>query len=180
MLKAVVNYFIKRKAKEDDRSPSKLHGNLIMKVAVVSVFAEGANYALVSKYVSELRNRGMKTVDHYLFFPKKKALEQFNPATHQLPFTNNDFSWLGKFKSDALKQGVQKEYDLVIDLSRGAFFACDVVIAKLHSQWKAGEHNLERAHLLDFMIDLKGDPDMQKLIHHLDHYISNFNKLNAA
>jgi hypothetical protein len=180
VIKPIVNFLIQRKAREDNRLPSIVHGDLIMHVAVVASALDPTAFGQAKAYVKELRGRGLRTVDFYIHFPNKKALEGFQANRNEFPFIKRDFNWLGKYRGETLKQSVGKEYDVLIDLTRGRSFAADVFIAKTKARWKAGEMDEDRAHLLDFMIDVKHDPDLRKLIHHLDHYLTNFNKSNAA
>ncbi len=180
MIKPIVDFLIRRKARDDKRLPSIVHGDLIMHVAVVASAANEQDFRYVQTYVKELRGRGLRSVDFYISFPNKKNLEAFEPARHDFPFTRKDFNLLGKYRGEVLKQSVGKEYDVLIDLTRGRSFAADVLIAKTQARWKAGAMDESRSHLLDFMIDMKADQDVRKLIHHLDHYLTNFNKSNAA
>ena len=180
MIRPIVQFLIKRKAREDARIPSKVQGNLIMRVAVVAIGDDLEQFAHVTSYVKELRNRGLKTVDLYPFFHNKKRFEAFQGGLKDFPFTRKDFNLMGKFKSDMLRHSVGVSYDVLIDLTRGKAFPCDVLISKIEARWKAGEYDADREHLLDLMLDVKQNPDIRQLIHHLDHYLKNFNKSNAA
>lgn len=151
-----------------------------MHAAVVAIYQDNENFSHIKSYVKELKHRGLKTVDLYIFFPSKKQLESYHPAKHEYPFRSGDFNWIGKYKGDALKQSVAKNYDVLIDLSRGGEFACDVFIAKSKATWKVGEFDNNRVFLLDFMIDVKQESDIRNLTHHINEYLLNFNKSNAA
>jgi len=180
MIKPLARYFMKRAIKDSDRSPSLVQGAHIRDVAIVAVYQPGESFSHINTYVKEWRKRGMRSVDLFLYFTNKKSLDAYQGFPKDIPFMRKDFNFAGKAVSDELVSGLKKEYDVLIDLSRGAAFPCDVVISKINAKWKAGEQHDDRSYLLDLMIDLKGDPDVRKLIHHMDHYLVNLNTSNAA
>ncbi|MEQ9187588.1 MAG: hypothetical protein RLP15_07620 [Cryomorphaceae bacterium] len=180
MFRPLVSYLMKRSLKELERQPSLVHGAHIRDVAIVAIYKHGESLMHVQQYLNEWRKRGMRSVDLYLYFPSKKQRSEFQASEKDIAFTSSDFSIAGKAKADHLVASLKKEYDVLIDLSRGNAFACDVVIAKIKAKWKVGESEERRTYLLDLMIDVKQDPDMRKLMHHMDHYINNLNTSNAA
>ena len=180
MFRPLVKYLMKRSLKELDRQPSLVSGEHIRDVALVVAFRSDETFAHAQQYVKEWRKRGMRSVDLYVFFPGKKQQESYSPNPQDIPFSRKDFNLAGKATSPDLVKALRTEYDVLIDLSRGRFFACDVVIAKIKAKWKVGENDDNRAFLLDLMIDIKQDPDVRKLMHHMDHYINHLNTSNAA
>lgn len=171
---------IKRKMQRDNRSPSVVHGDQIMHVAVLGVFTNELHFQQMAGYVKMLRKRGLTTADFYIFFKKKNQMLSLEASKQDFAFRTADFNWVGKLTNEALRNAITKQYDVVIDLSRGKAVACDALLAKMKAKWKAGEYDPAREHLLDFMIDVKQDPDVKKLIQSLDQYLISFNKSNAA
>lgn len=180
MFKPIVKYLLRKRAKESDRTSSLVHGDLIMKIAVVAHYSDDESFSHIVSYVKELRKRGKKVVDFYVFFSSKKLMENYESAERTIQFSGADFNLFGKVTSPNLVGALRKEYEVLIDLSLGNSLACDVLVSKLSATWKAGAHDLERSYLLDFMIDMKDEQDIRKLIHHLDHYITQFNNTKAA
>jgi hypothetical protein len=171
---------MKRAVKESDRAPSLVRGDLIQNVAIVAIYHENQRFSWIKNYVEDWRKRGMRSVDFFLYFPQKKQWETFAGRTMDVPFTSRHFNWIGKAVQPELVAALKKEYDVMIDLTRGESFACDVVLSKANAKWKTGEPSDERSFLLDFMIDVKDDPDIRNLMHHIDHYLTQLNKPNAA
>lgn len=180
MFKPLVNFLLRKKLSDSERAPSMVSGRHVMHVAVVACRHDEKAYAGARAFVNELRKRGLRTVDFFIAFPSKKSMQNFEASANDVAFRSSDFNWIGKVLSDKLKLCLKKDYEVLIDLSRGNSFAADVLISKLSAKWKAGEFNEKRAHLLDLMIDVKADKDITKLIHHIDHYILNLNNSNAA
>ena len=180
MLKPIVKYILQKRSKENDRPSRLVHGDLIMRIAVVACFTNDASFSHVVSYVKELRGRGKKVVDFYIYFPSKKMKEAYDSNARAVLFTQTDFNIFGKVRSEELLKGLSKDYEVLVDLSLGESLACDVIVSKLTATWKAGLHDEKRSYLLDFMIDMKDQRDMSKLIHHLDHYITQFNNTKAA
>jgi hypothetical protein len=82
-------------------------------------------------------------------------------------------------KTPELDHYKEVEYDVLIDLSEPDVLECELLVASIDAKWKAGKGSKSKYRLLDFMIETK-DNDMRSLIHHLDSYLMNFNKMNAA
>lgn len=181
MFKPLAKYFLKQHLRKNVRKPSLVHGDLIGSIAVVGLYdMEREGFNVINGYVKELRQRGIKTVDFYVGFKAKKELELYQGSLKDHPFHRSSFSWLGKVSSSDLDSVESKSYDLLIDLSGGEMFEADMLVGKIKAKWKAGAKSDIRAYLLDFMIDMKADKDVRNLIHHLDNYLMNFNKMNAA
>ena len=180
MLKPLARYLLKQHLKNHPRRPSLVHGDLIDSMAVVGMADDDQSFGVVSEYVKELRRRGIKTVDFYVGFKSKKLFEDYKGSLKDHPFHSSSFSWMGNIDSTDLDSLESTAYDILIDLSQGSVMEADVILAKSKAKWKAGSKNSDRAFLLDFMIDMKEDGDIRNLIHHLDKYLMNFNKMNAA
>lgn len=171
---------MKRSLKDEQKSPSLVKGDHLRDIAIVAVYENSESFAHIESYIKEWRKRGMRSADLFLYFSSKKLMEQYQGSLKDVPFSSKSFSFAGKAVSSELTTALKKEYDVAIDLSRGGSFACDVVLSKIKAKWKAGEQSEDRAYLLDLMIDVKKDPDVRKLIHHLDHYLFHLNTSNAA
>jgi len=169
---------MKKSATGQERTPSLVHADLVHKVAVVAVHERGC-YEHADEYVQQLRHRGIKTVDFYVAFPGKRTQSLYISKRKNFLFNPRSFNWIGKLRDPELEKGISREYDILIDLSLGRSFAADVLISKMKAKWKAGQKDTSRQYLLDFMIHSDGK-DVRYLIHHLDRYLMNFNKSNAA
>ena len=157
-----------------------VQGDHLSKIAVIAVFERSDRFSYIQKYVKELRQRGIRTVDFFIYFGNKKDFEQYQGSLKDFPFSEKGFNLFGKFIAAELQHARKETYDVVIDLSEGKSFACDVLLTKMKGRWKAGRSSSDRRFLLDFMIDMKEDQDIRNFIHHLDQYLTNFNRQNAA
>lgn len=178
MLNPYIRYIIKRRAKNDQRRPMLVHGNLLNSIAIVAR-KECDQFEYIQAYVKELRNRGIKTVDFYIEFPNQRLQGLYGASLKDFPFNTKSFTFFGGYKTPELTHSLSRDYDLLIDLSQGASLKCDLLISRIHAKWKAGRRYPERDILLDFMLEIH-DNDMRNLIHHLNNYLTNFNNLNAA
>jgi hypothetical protein len=178
MFTPFIRYKLKRQAKNDQRRPILVHGNLLNSVAVVAR-KECAQFEFIAGYVKELRKRGVKTVDFYIEFPNQKIQDFYSASLKDFPFNPKSFTWMGGYKSPELEHSLSRDYDVLIDLSEGRSIACDLLISRIQAKWKAGRRFPDRDMLLDFMLEVHDD-DMRNLIHHLNNYLTSFNNLNAA
>jgi hypothetical protein len=178
MLKFIAPFIIKRLLKKQNRTPSLVHGNVLKSVAVVADKSSD-QFAIAQGYVNQLRQNGIKTVDFYILFPNQKIQDLYHTKLKDYPFNPKSFGFFGQFNTPELQGIADRKYDVLIDLSEGEDVHCELIIASIDAKWKAGRSTKHKEPLLDFMIDMK-DKDLRNLIHHLDKYLMNFNKLNAA
>jgi hypothetical protein len=178
MLNLIAPFIIKRLLAKQNRKPSLVHGDSIRSIAVIAN-KESGQYHVTENYVKQLRHRGIKTVDYYVFFPNQK-IQDLNAAKLKcFPFNPKSLGLFGNFKTPELDHYKEVEYDVLIDLSEPDVLECELLVASIDAKWKAGKGSKSKYRLLDFMIETK-DNDMRSLIHHLDSYLMNFNKMNAA
>lgn len=178
MLNLIAPYIIKRLLAKQDRKPSLVHGDIIKSIAIVSNRSSD-QFSVAEGYVKQLRQKGIKTVDFYLLFPNQKIQDLYDSKLKDFPFNPKSFGFFGNFKTPELQHSKELEYDLLIDLSDPDVLECELLVASINAKWKAGKGYKSKYQLLDFMIETK-DKDMRSLIHHLDSYLMNFNKLNAV
>lgn len=174
MIKPLVRFLLKKSVSNTKRTPSMVQADLINKVAVVGLYEPGS-FEFAEQYVQELRHRGIKTVDFYVAFKSKKAQAAYALSRKAFLFNPRSFNWMGKLIDQELHKGISRKYDMLIDLSMGRSLIADLVISMTDAKWKAGKKGASREYLLDFMINT-ADRDLRNLVHHLDHYLMNFNK----
>ena len=178
MFNFIAPFIINRLLAKQNRLPSIVHGDLVKSIAVVANKSSD-QYSIAENYVKQLRQRGIKTVDFYVLFPNQKIQDLNAQKLKDYPFNPKSIGFFGNFKSPELQHINESEYDLLIDLSEPQVLECELVVASINAKWKAGKGYKNKYRLLDFMIETK-DNDMRSLIHHLDGYLMNFNKMNAA
>lgn len=178
MIASIVRYLLKKRAERDERAPSRVRGNVLSSVAVVSE-ANQPGFEVAKQYARELSTRGIREVDFYCFIRGAKAFKGYEAGTLEIPFGTKSFNVFGKMTAPELLTGMKKEYDLLVDLTPKSTLPTDIVISKVHAKWKAGRREAGREYLFDFMID-SPDSDLKHLCHHINEYLLNFNKLNAA
>ncbi len=178
MLNLIAPLIIKRLLAKQNRKPSLVHGDSIRSIAVIAN-KESDQFADTENYVKQLRHRGIKTVDYYIFFPNQKTQDLNAAKSKDFPFNPKSLGLFGNFKTIELNHSKEVKYDVLIDLSEPNVLECQLLVASIDAKWKAGKGSKSKYRLLDFMIEIK-DNDMRSLIHHLNGYLMNFNKINAA
>jgi hypothetical protein len=169
-----VRNLLKRRSAAERRQAVKVYADSVNRIAVVGCqFSE--EFANIRSFVKELRARGYRQVDFYIAFKSQKVESAYHASLKDFPFNPSSFMWNGKFVTPELKQALNQEYDLLIDMSDGAMLEADVVIARIKAQWKGGRRQNRREYLFDFMLDTDST-DMVTFAHQMDNYLLNFNK----
>ncbi len=167
-----------KRALKDQRKPSKLSGAHLQSIAIVVCAEPAADFEVAKKLRKDLYERGLRKVDLFVAYSSRKAAKA-SEEKDIIPFAPDSFNWIGRIASSDLTAALKQEYQVLMDLTEGRSFPADVLITKLHVQWKVGRHLAQREYLLDLMIDTK-DQDLNKLIQHMDHYLNTLNKPTAA
>lgn len=174
--KPIINYLIRKHVKKDQRTPSLVYGSMIQRVVVI---ASEKHATEASEYVSQLRSRGVQTVEFFLAFSSAKNEAKFQNHSKAVTFSPKNFSLFGAPRTKPeLERALLEKYDVLIDLNLGQSIEADWFIVQLNAKWKVGKKLKNREYLLDLMID--GNLDCRQLVNQIDEYLLNLNKPKAA
>ncbi|HSG68379.1 MAG TPA: hypothetical protein VK994_06720 [Bacteroidales bacterium] len=144
-------------------------------IGILYYLPDEAAYDKVSRYVKRLQDRG-KTVKALGFVENKHLTGQFLPKLSYDFLYPSGLSWHMKPNSATARDFMQKEFDILIDLSMDDIIPLIYTLALSKARFKVGMQSDIRAEYMDMMISLSGRRDLNELIEQLDHYLNELNK----
>lgn len=133
------------------------------------------DYDKVSEFVSELQHK-QKDVKALGFVRNKNLITRFLPKLSFDFFSVKDISWFYRPIHTKLKDFIEKEFDLLIDLSVHENFPLKYIAGLSHSYCKVGRFSEENSNYYDIMIDIKPSATLEDFLDQVRHYLTIINK----
>ncbi|MBN2683323.1 MAG: hypothetical protein JXR58_12505 [Bacteroidales bacterium] len=86
-------------------------------------------------------------------------------------FSKKNLNWYGKPKNPKVQEFIQKDFDILIDLSLNDYFPIQYITASSNAKFKIGRFKNESA-CYDLMIDISENKKLDFYIEQIKHYLS--------
>ncbi|MCK4662259.1 MAG: hypothetical protein KAT68_05300 [Bacteroidales bacterium] len=167
-------FVLKKKLKKHFRNRQSFNLDTAKSIGIIFNISNEKYYPQVKELVNTLSKKDIEILalgyspskdvpDKYLFKQKIKF------------FSNKDLNWINFPISNIINQFINKDYDIMIDLSMEKFFPVDYIMAISNAKFKVGKFT-EKNNYCDFMIDIKKNDNIEYLSEQIIHYLSNINK----
>ena len=138
---------------------------------------------IVFKVTDEKNYRKLKDFTRQISTPQRKVLiigfvdKKGIPAWCVEPnsgffFDRQSINWWKGPKNDYLVKFIDKEFDLLLDLTLADDFITRYLVGLSRSKFKAGLRDKKRESYLDLMIELKSNVPLEDLTTQLIHYLT--------
>lgn len=138
-------------------------------------------YILVKQYVKYLRSEhGIRDIMALCYIDEKGAVPHYH--VHKLKFDyfqKNQLDWRFEPQCDQVRNFVETEYDILIDLEREPSLPLQFVLAESHARFKIGQYQKDNEKYYDLMIDVSKDATFDEYIKQINHYLTLINRGNA-
>lgn len=183
-LDGIKNYFgrifLKRELKESIRKPQLVTFGNAKSVALLYKGDDEVSQNNVKKYVAYLKDEeGIGHVVAMGFFDLKEAPTFLVDKIGFDYFTRLDLNWYMKPTGKNVMHFVQKEYDILIDLSQNEHLPLQFVLARSKARFKVGRYSKSNEPYYDLMIELPHEVRMTTYIKQINHYLD-LMRSNAA
>lgn len=149
------------------------------KIGIVYYLPDEETYNKVTTFVKRLQEMG-KSVKALGYVENKGLTGYFLPKLSYDFLYPSGLSWNFKPVSDAAKDFMQSEYDILIDLTTEDILPLLYVTGLSKARFKTGMQSDAKNTYLDLMISLSEDGELDELIEQIDHYLSIINKENES
>ncbi len=130
----------------------------------------------ITKFALEIARALLdKDVKALGFVKNKNLITRFLPKLSFDFFSIRDLSWFYKPIHTKLKDFIEKEFDLLIDLSTYESFPLKYIAGLSHSLCKVGRFSEENSNYYDLMIDIKPSATLDDYIGQVRHYLTIIN-----
>jgi hypothetical protein len=167
------HYLLKEQA-HLDRTLRLMNLEQAKRIGILYALDDIPDYDKVSKFVSELQH-DHKEVKALGFVRNKNLITRFLPKLSFDFFSIGDISWFYRPIHKKLKDFIDKEFDLLIDLSVYENFPLIYIAGLSHSFCKVGRFSEENSNYYDFMIDLKPSASLEDYLEQIRHYLTIIN-----
>jgi hypothetical protein len=166
-------YFKKEKSKTGcHRQMTNLHD--AQRIGILYTLDDVPDYDRVSEFVSRLQS-DHKEVKALGFVKNKNLVQRFLPKLSYDFFSRRDLTWFYKPIHKQVRDFIEKEFDLLIDLSLHDNFPLKYIAGLSNALLRVGTFSEENSDYYDLMIDAKASMTTDEYLGQIQHYLTIIN-----
>ncbi|MBA3970880.1 MAG: hypothetical protein H0X46_01820 [Bacteroidetes bacterium] len=158
-----------------NNGPNKFTFDNAKTVGILFDATSTEDYEIVKRYVVYLREH-MKKVKVLGFFSTKEIPVLTYSKLEYDFFSLKELNWTGKPDSVVIRNFIDEEYDLLIDLNIHDHFPLKYIAALSKARFKVGKLDEEGMDIHDLMIDSDNTKTVKYFLRQIDTYIAMLNK----
>jgi hypothetical protein len=168
------NYFLKEEVQKTVRERKMTNLKDARKIGVMYTLDDVPDYEVVSEFVSGLQ-RDHKEVKALGFVKNKTLVSRFLPKLCYDFFSGKDLNWFFKPVNTNVRDFIEKEFDILIDLSLKDNLPLKFISGFSQAHCRVGRVSVANSICYDVMIDLKRSLTLQEYIAQIIHYLTVIN-----
>ncbi len=158
-----------------NRKPNKFNFNQVKSVGIVFDATNVDDYEIVKRYVVFLREHTKKVKVIGFFSTKEIPALTYSKLEYDF-FSLKELNWMGIPGSFVVKNFIDEEFDLLIDLNIHDHFSLKYISALSKAAFKVGKYNENDIEIFDMMIDADNTKTVKYFLRQIDTYITMLNK----
>ncbi|MGQ0827147.1 MAG: DUF6913 domain-containing protein [Bacteroidota bacterium] len=173
----IANYFLKKElqALRKERKPNKFSFDAIKTVGILFDATNAEDFEIVKRYVVYLREYRKRVKVIGFFSTKEIPALTYSKLEYDF-ISTKELNWLGKPSSMVVKNFIDEEYELLIDLNVRDHFPLRYISALSKAAFKVGKYDEKDTGIYDFMIDADNTKTVKYFLRQVDMYITMLNK----
>jgi hypothetical protein len=170
--KDMIWYFqFKRELAVVDRYKKYIHLDEAENIGILFDASNEENYKLAFNFARTLTNKQRKC--KALGFVNNNTIPHYcHPRLSFDYFTLKDLNWYNKPVSPFVKDYIQTEFDISINLDIGNNNSLNYISGLSKAHFKVGRYNEKNTDLYDLMLDMKEPVELPLFITELNHYLA--------
>ena len=164
-------YYYKRDQARFERQTTMTNLKDARRIGILYTLNEVPDYERISEFVTKLQGE-QKEVKALGFVRNKNLVERFLPKLSYDFFTNRDLTWFYKPIHNTVRDFMEKEFDLLIDLSLQDTFPLKYISGISKALCRVGKFSELNTDYYDLMIDLKPSMTSEEYIGTVQHYLT--------
>lgn len=157
------------------RKPLQFRFDNVKTVGVVFDATNSEDFEIVKRYVVYLREH-LKKVKVIGFFSTKNIPTLTYSKLEYDFFSTRELNWMGTPNSVIIRNFINEEFDLLIDLNIHDHFPLKYISALSKAAFKVGKFNENDREIHDMMIDADNTKTVKYFLRQIDTYIAMMNK----
>ncbi len=185
IIKSIKQFIANRALKQEllsdkrTRKANKFNFDSIKTIGILFDATSAEDYEIVKRYVLFLREH-RKRVKVIGFFNTKNLPPMTYSKLEYDFFATKDINWMGKPSSTVIKNFIDEEFDLLIDLNVHDHFPLKYISALSKAIFKVGKYNEKDIDMYDMMIDADNTKTVKYFLRQIDIYITMMNKVEPS
>ncbi len=164
-------YYYKKEQSHSFRNCQMTNLKDAKRIGILYTLDNVPDYERVSEFVSQLQG-DHKEVKALGFVKNKNLIQRFLPKLSYDFFSSRDLTWFYKPIHRQVKDFIDKEFDLLIDLSLQDNFPLKYISGLSNALCRVGKFSEKNAEYYDLMIDLKPSTTSEEYLGQVQHYLT--------
>jgi hypothetical protein len=165
-------YAFMREHRKEHRNPRLVPFEEAKSIGILYDSTEEKDFDLVRKYVKEIRETHHKEVLALGYFDRKELPPMRFSKLGLDFFTQSDLNWLFKPVANVVRNFMNREFDILIDLHTGDNIPFRYIVAGSKARFKIGQYDKSYAYLYDFMLSGSERLSFPQYIEQVKHYLN--------
>ncbi len=170
----IIHFLINRELKTLHRSKQVVNLTNAKSIGIVYSLESETIYHAMNALALQLTKAGAE-VKIIGFLSEKIIPNYYLPKLKMDIFTTRDINLLGIPKKPFIKDFINEEFDLLIDLSATDFLSLDYIAGCSHANFKAGRYSDKMVSIFDFMVKKPDDMDAEMFLETMITYLRTIN-----
>jgi hypothetical protein len=168
--RSTANYVLKKKLAKLKRDKRLVNLHNARTIGIIYHVTSQTTFQIVKTLVKELTSRQRQVLA--IGFVNRKSIPNYCIAANSgYHFNLRDLNWYGGPKNDYVHEFINKEFDILIDLSLDDLFIFKYISGLSRSHFKVGRHNDAHLDCFDLMIKAEPNISLETLIEQITHYL---------
>jgi hypothetical protein len=167
-------YYYKRDISHSERHCHMTNLKDAKRIGILYTLDDVPDYERVSEFVSKLQG-DHKEVKALGFVKNKNLVQRFLPKLSYDFFSKRDLTWFYKPIHNQVRDFIEKEFDILIDLSLQDNFPLKYISGLSKALFRVGKYSEKNTEYYDLMIDLKPTMTSEDYLGHVQHYLTVIN-----
>ena len=172
---AVGGYFLSLELKSLRRNNTFMNMEAAKTVGILFDATQAENFDLVKKYIIYLKDM-KKRVKAIGFYNQKQAPPMAYSKLEYDFFTLKDLNWYNFPDNIYVRNFIEEEYDILLDLNIYDSFPLQYVSSVSKAKFKVGKRDERNSSTFDLMIDADASKGMKYFLRNIDAYLFIINK----
>ncbi|MEI6682400.1 MAG: hypothetical protein WCO44_07220 [Bacteroidota bacterium] len=164
-------YYFKKEQSQSARQCKMTSLQDAKRIGILYTLDEVPDYDFVSEFVSQLQGKH-KEVKALGFVKNKNLIQRFLPKISYDFFSRRDLTWFYKPIHTQVRDFIEKEFDLLIDLSMQDNFPLKYISGLSNALLRVGKFSEENTEYYDLMIDMKPTMTTADYLGQIQHYLT--------
>ncbi len=169
------NYVLSKELKNFRREKLFLNLEEAKTVGIIFDATENENFELVKKYIGNLKEQKKKVKAIGFFNLKNSPPMAYSKLEYDF-FTLKDLSWNNIPKNIYVKNFIEEQFDILLDLSMKEILPLKYISSLSRARFKVGKSSKWNSSVFDLMLDIDPTKNLKYFLKNLDTYLFIINR----